>query len=458
MKPNIIYRSMCISVLLILLSAVPLYGDNHILNWSELPELPPAKDQSTQPGLAGAFVGIHNNALIIAGGANFPNPVWESNKVWHDDIYVLVKNTESSASDDVTYNWVTGFKLDKPVAYGSSVSTSHGVVCIGGNDSEKTFSEVFLLQWDPEEKKIKTKQLPNLPSPLAYSSATSIDNKVYVAGGTTGLGLETAQSCFWSLDLSEIQNAVFEWQRLPSWPGPPRAFAILAAQHNNRNDCVYLISGRWIGTNGEIEFLTDVYEFTPEKIVLNKIEGETGVYAGKTNPWRKRTDVPRCVMAGTGIGIGQSHVFVLGGADGSLFHQADALKDEHPGFPTEALMYHTITDTWTSAGPIPANHVTTTAVRWGENSILDPIVIASGEVRPRVRSPKIWLIRPGIDHIEDQRRPRSYHRRCGTLIHEFTSTTARYSRYCDLLYFRLCRQFYLSRLAKIHCGIDSTSF
>ena len=374
--------------------------DGDFLNWSELPELPALPDTDRHLGVAGPFAGIHSDALIVAGGANFPEPVWETSKVWHDDIYVLVK--ESLDEEDPSYRWVTGFHLEKSLAYGASVSTEQGVLCMGGNDSDRTYSDVFLLRWDPETKKVSQHSLPSLPSTLAYSSAASIGDKVYVAGGSTDLGLETAQSNFWSLDLSgideanlsKIEDADLQWRRLPSWPGPSRAFAILAAQHNGQSDCVYLISGRRIGENGEIEFLKDVYEFSPKKFDGNKYNTETGVYAGITDPWRKRTDVPRCVMAGTGIGIGQSHVFVLGGADGSLYHQADALKDEHPGFPKEALMYHTITDTWTSAGPMPANHVTTTAVRWGDDSVLDPIVIASGEVRPRVRSPKVWAVQP----------------------------------------------------------------
>lgn len=82
-------------------------------------------------------------------------------------------------------------------------------------------------------------------------------------------------------------------------------------------------------------------------------------------------------------------MFVLGGDDGSLFGKADELKDEHPGFPKEALSYHTITDTWTSAGKIPGNQVTTSAVIFDKQ-----IVIPSGEIRPRVRSPKVWSVTP----------------------------------------------------------------
>jgi len=99
-------------------------------------------------------------------------------------------------------------------------------------------------------------------------------------------------------------------------------------------------------------------------------------------------------MAGTAIKIGQSHIFVLSGADGSLWGQADELKDDHPGFPKKSFAYHTITNTWIQAGVLPANQVTTNAVRWGDDSVNDPIIIASGEVRPRVRSPKIWSVLP----------------------------------------------------------------
>ncbi|MGB0741144.1 MAG: hypothetical protein ACPGXX_13810, partial [Planctomycetaceae bacterium] len=42
-----------------------------MLTWQELPELP------DDLGVAGPFAGVHNDALIVAGGANFPRPVWD---------------------------------------------------------------------------------------------------------------------------------------------------------------------------------------------------------------------------------------------------------------------------------------------------------------------------------------------------------------------------------------------
>jgi N-acetylneuraminic acid mutarotase len=67
----------------------------------------------------------------------------------------------------------------------------------------------------------------------------------------------------------------------------------------------------------------------------------------------------------------------------------DELKDAHPGFPHKAWTYDTITDTWAPAGKIPANQVSTTAV-----SHQGSIYIASGEIRPRVRTDKVWQIKP----------------------------------------------------------------
>lgn len=41
-----------------------------ILDWTELPELP---ELPAQLGVAGPFAGVSNDALIVAGGTNFPN-------------------------------------------------------------------------------------------------------------------------------------------------------------------------------------------------------------------------------------------------------------------------------------------------------------------------------------------------------------------------------------------------
>lgn len=349
-----------LALALTLIGSEQLYAESASkLEWQSLPDLP------NELGVAGPFVGVHQDVLIVAGGANFARPVWDSEKQWHDQVDVLQKTSAG-------YQWIDGGKLPRPMGYGATVSTPDGVVCMGGNDASATFDKVFALQWDAKTEKMRIIDYPSLPRPCAHGHATLVANVIYLAGGQTGSDIASAMNNFWSLDLSQKGNPdAFVWRELSAWSEEPRAFNITAAQHNGYEECVYVISGRRTGRDG-LEFLRDVWQYTP-----------------RTDTWQPRQDVPRSVCAGTGIGFGQSHLFVLGGDDGTLFDKTDELKDDHPGFPKEAFAFHTITDTWTSLGSIPANHVTTTAVRWN-----DRIVIASGEVRPRIRTPAVWSIVP----------------------------------------------------------------
>ncbi|OYP35036.1 sodium:solute symporter family transporter [Rhodopirellula sp. MGV] len=336
-------------------------ADRSLFSWSELPPLPDPL------GVAGPFAGVHNDALIVAGGANFPKPVWDSDKVWHDSVYVLHRH-------EGTLKWHTEGKLPRNAAYGAAVSCDDGVLCIGGNDGEQAIASTFLLQWDPVKRQINRVDYPDLPQPCAYGSAAMIGNTVYLFGGQADAALSSAGNQLYVLDLSlKDQPENFAWKRMPDCPVPTRAFHLTIAQHNGFQDCLYVIGGRRQSgpASTDVTFLSDVWEFQPT-----------------SGHWRQRSDAPRPIVAGIGIGIGQSHIGILGGDDGSLFFKSDELKDQHPGFPRQALAYHTITDTWTSAGEMPASHVTTIAVRWN-----DQIIIPSGEVRPRVRSAKVWSVK-----------------------------------------------------------------
>jgi N-acetylneuraminic acid mutarotase len=327
------------------------------LDWQRLPDLP------DELGVAGPFVGVHNDALIVAGGANFPRPVWETTKVWHAAIHVLTKSETGCV-------WKSGGKLPRPIGYGAAVSTPEGVVCIGGNDAAGHFCEVLLLRWDPRTETIAIRDYPPLPQPFAYGQAALIGNVIYLTGGQSGLALETATNAVWTLDLA-VQNDSerFVWRSLPTPPWPSRAFHVAACQHNGAEECLYVLSGRRQGTEG-IEFLTDVWEFAPS-----------------SGAWRQRADLPRCVAAGTCIGYGNGQLLVLGGDDGALFQRTNELQDRHPGFPRSVYAFDARTNAWSDLGESPQNQVTTLPVHWGERSI-----IATGEIRPRVRTPAVWSV------------------------------------------------------------------
>ena len=120
------------------------------MQWGQFPPLPDAL------GVAGPFVGVHRDSLLVAGGANFPHPVWETSKQWVDSVYAL-------RDEGGSYQWSAVGKLPRQVAYGCSGTIPSGVLCIGGGDSSQHFREVFLLQIDPKNNELKIVKLQEFP-------------------------------------------------------------------------------------------------------------------------------------------------------------------------------------------------------------------------------------------------------------------------------------------------------
>jgi SSS family solute:Na+ symporter len=341
--------------------------------WQALPALPGPDD-----GVAGAFVGISNGMLMVAGGANFPvlpgGDRWEVEKVFHRAISVLQLPGDGE--------WRGGFDLSLPVAYGAVATTARGIICIGGDTGDQLVQNSFLLHWNMANERPETTALPDLPVPLGYGGAAAIGDVVYVAGGQMGAHLSSATNRFWKIDLAGTTSpgGAGVWIELPALPGPPRAFHAVVAQHNGFEDCIYVIGGRRVVGSGAIEALSDVWEYAPSK-----------------GSWRRRADSPEPIMAGTGAPLGQSHIFLPSGADAaSLALDVERLRDSHHGFPRTSWLYHTITNTWIEAGDTPANQVTTPAV-----THRGAVYLATGEIRPRTRTNAVWRITP-VSPAEDR--------------------------------------------------------
>lgn len=372
------------------------------LTWQQLSSLPPIPGLNQSLGFAGAYSGVHNDALIVAGGTNFVDgkKPWEGGKkVWYNTVYVLEKKSEQR------YEWVTSSAtLPHSLAYGASVSTSEGVICIGGADEQAYHRAVFALRWNRQSRTVETEPLPDLPVPLAYTSAVLLGTKIYVAGGEESPQTHLSTSYFFSLDLAKKgDKTAFRWEKLATWPGPARIMPVLTAQNDGETNCLYLFSGRSIGANGTDALLSDGYSYNP-----------------KLRSWKKLADIQlpqetaaRCVVGAPAIPFGLNHILVFGGADNEVhrrfrvvlkaFNQEkpgsskDSLRQElnriaasHPGFSRDILAYHTITGQWLKAGELPEpGPVLTQATRWG-----DAIVVPSGEINPANRSAKIWRADP----------------------------------------------------------------
>jgi solute:Na+ symporter, SSS family len=342
-------------------------------------------------GYAGPFVGVHNGALIVAGGANFPEvPPWQGGKkVWHDRIHVMTRDGAGK------WGWQTAARtLPCPLAYGVSVSTARGVLCVGGCDNGKSYADVFLLKWNRESGQIERETLPPLPSTISFSGGAVLNGTVYVVGGRTAEG---ESSGTWALTLGEDA-----WRELPPLPATGRLMPTVVAQSGR----LYLFSGRTGGPLHKLRVFTDAWAYDPEaetwsarrNIHGKGRNGEDGVAAAAT----------------PAVAYGKSRILLFGGGGShrcSLHKRianakkaellraagdaagAEALETANrdlmatdAGHALEILCYDTAQDTWEVLGTLPPGHsvVATRAEQLGAT-----IVIPTGETRPGVRTRRI---------------------------------------------------------------------
>jgi len=326
--------------------------------WRQLPSIP------DQHGVAAPFAGVSHGALIVAGGANFPDRMpWEGGKkVWHQKVWVLEKPDGAWREDRL---------LPEARAYGVSLMSGDWLVCAGGCDAERHTAEVFALVWGQRMQRVTVVDMPDLPIPLAYAAgAVTQKGQIYVAGGSTEPGEQQASARAF---MHQRYDDAPRWKELPPLPAEPRILPVAAAF----GDTFYLCGGAALEPkDGKVvrRYLRDAWSYAPE--------------AG----WKRLADMPKPAAAAPspapvvfqGPSKARPCFFVIGGDDGSL--AGFSPPEKHPGFPGTILTYDINANTWTEGGKTPAPRATLPAVQWGED-----FVFPSGEVRPGVRSPEVWL-------------------------------------------------------------------
>ncbi len=352
--------------------------------WKIGAELPALHQQHKALGVAGPVTGIHQNKLIVAGGANFPDsmPWQQGKKFFYNTVYVYEKN------DNKIKLLKQQFTLPFNISYSACCSTIQGIVYAGGENENGISNKVLLLQWNKKTSAISTKQLPELPFAITNAAATVFDNIVYIAGGETAV---SASNQFLALDLNNTEEG---WKQLAVIPKAV-SHSVLTVQKNGNKTCIYLIGGRKKNKTGISDLYNSAFEFNIKK-----------------NQWEEKNALPYALSAGTGIATNPNEILIFGGDKGTTFHQVEMLiasinaekdetkkqelilqknklQSEHPGFSKEVLLYNTLTDSWKTVGTIPfETPVTTTAVKWGNE-----VIIPSGEIKAGVRSPKILSVK-----------------------------------------------------------------
>ena len=376
MKPLAIY-------ILLMLNNMPAVAQSKkviSIEWKTIAELPPFRDQSKSIGVAGPVVGIINNKLIVAGGANFPDKMpWQGGKkIYYNNISIFNKEKEQIFQEKIQNS------LTSNIAYAANCITPLGVVYAGGENELGFSDKVYLLQWDEASNNLRQTKLPDLPVETTNGSLVCIDNTIYFLGGET---LTNTTNQFYSLNLIKINQG---WMTLPVLP-KPLSNMVVVAQYLNGQKQIYLMGGRAKQKNGISDFSSDVYSFD----IHLKI-------------WDKKKSLPYPLSAGTGAVFSEKYILLFGGDQGERFNKVEQtisninlekeqfkkenlisiknkLLESHPGFSNEILLYNTQKNIWLSNGFIPFNaSVTTNLVQWA-----DKIIIPSGEIKAGVRTPRI---------------------------------------------------------------------
>jgi N-acetylneuraminate epimerase len=325
------------------------------LAWTQQPTYP------LTPGMAGIIAGAHEGVLIAAGGANFPEKMpWDGGKkIYYDEIFVLAPGDKA---------WWAAGKLPAGRAYSAVVSTAEGVWVIGGENSEHIFQDTLLLRWDG--KTVVVEAGPNLPAPRTSAVATWLNGSLYVAGGYAPGPVRLSSGNFWRLDLAESDRS---WKALPTWAGPTRAQAVMAALEG----AVYLFSGleMTVDADGKSKpnYLGDAYRYQDQR-------------------WERLPDMPWSAIAAPSpapVTVAPARVYVLGGVDSRMVGKVP----RETRVPDHMMYFDVASQAWK-----------TMEARWPDPVVTSPAValagkwwIVSGEIMAGVRTRNVWSWEPGIN-------------------------------------------------------------
>ena len=323
---------------------------------------------------SGHFAGLSDGRLLVAGGTHYPKSMFEGgSKAWVDAVHVL----DMRALPGGEAAWEDGGKLPAPRAYGASITTPDGILCIGGAGPESCVADVFAMRW--ADGKVETTSLPPMPQPCAFGSAAMVGTTVYVVGGQRLPKPRSALRNFWALDLAAAKP---KWQALRPWPGPGRVLPVLGVL----DGALYVFGGielsvGKLGTR-QRRTLSDAYRYGPD------------------GTWARIADLPRPASGAPSPApvLDGSELLVLGGDDGANVLKVRSLREDHPGFRRDILAYDPAANRWRVCGELPQSLIHTPAVPWNGG-----VVVPGGEDRPGSRSSTVlWghreaLPEPGDD-------------------------------------------------------------
>ncbi len=315
------------------------------LHWKKLADLPDAE------GFAGSYAGVSNGALLVAGGANFPEkPLWEGGpKRWTDRVFVMPAGAPG---------WQDAAPLPRPLGYGATASLPQGVMLMGGSNASGAVADCYLLRY--EDGEVSCKPLAPLPTTLTGHAAVVMGGKVYVQGGSIAVGEQDAESRLWIYD-----PVADSWSEGEPLPGRGRFLQQMAVIGHT----LYVLGGIGLkeGENGRMvrDMLTEAWSYS------------------EATGWRRLAYLPHfCAAAPTPAPVIRGRIYLLGGDDATV---TGYTSQNHPGFHNQSLCYTPATNEWADAGTIGAARAVLPCAEWNGMA-----VIVNGEQRPGKRSNEVW--------------------------------------------------------------------
>lgn len=346
-------------------------------------------------GVAAPFAGIHDGMLIVAGGCNFPGtPAAEGGaKVYYAEAYALDITRETPAA------WKGPFPLPSPVAYGTSVTTPEGIICMGGNNEKEKLSRTFRIRWNAMEENIAIDALPSLPASVDNAAGAAIGHDIYLVGGNKN-GIPSSGMFRLSLDKPEEG-----WIEMPPVPGPARLQAVAAPGYSKGKTQLFVASGYTPSIEGSEPCIqTDIMAFDPDGISWEKVANIPS-HANGTS---------RSYIGGCAVAMDSSHILFLGGTRYDRFltalqrekklytarienkktiidslQQASSAYLSHPmqwyRFNPELYCFDTEHNTWARLGEFPQSARAGAQAVWQGNKLF----VICGEIKPGIRTPEV---------------------------------------------------------------------
>ena len=185
--------------------------------------------------------------------------------------------------------WRKVGQLPVAAAYGVSVSTPRGIVCVGGSNENGSLSTVYRLSLSDDKKAVIVDTLPS-----------------FVAGGNVNGKPSNGLYCL------NLGNPETGWQQLPDFPGAPRVQPVCVGQRKENETLLYLwggFSGAFDGRSATLS--TDGYYYSPSLQQWQPVSTPIG-----------SDSVPVALGGGAGIALTDSLILCTGGVNKDIFLSA----------------------------------------------------------------------------------------------------------------------------------------